>query len=267
LTGSLKEMVRNVVPESAWASARRVKLRLRVRRYRRRVVTHRYGQSELRVMIADELGAGWYDHDWPEPPELSVFSRSSLRPGARVFDLGAHQGVVALMLERAVQPGGVVVAVELTEHNAQVAVENVRLNAPAAVTVVHAAVTDTPGSARADFDLNASVTAQSRGTVVRAVTVDGLAHEHGAPDLVYVDVEGHECHALRGAAEALAARPDWFIEVHAQGPLQAAGGSVEELLEFLHGYRLLVMLEGESGFRPLPERLPDDRFFLAALAD
>jgi hypothetical protein len=41
---------------------------------------------------------------------------------------------------------------------------------------------------------------------------------------------------------------------------------VEELLELLHGYRLLVMLEGESDFRTLPERLPDERLFLAALA-
>jgi FkbM family methyltransferase len=267
LTRSLKETVRKVVPEPVWARARRVKLKLRVRRYPRRIVTHRYGQSELRVVIADELAAGWYDHDWPEPPELSVFNGRSLRPGARVFDLGAHQGVVALMLERAVRPGGAVVAVELTEHNARVAIENVGLNAPAEVTVVHAAVTDKAGSARADFDLNASVSAQSRGAVVRAVTVDGLAREHGSPDLVYVDVEGHECHALRGAVETLAARPEWFIEVHAHGPLQAAGGSVEELLEFLHGYRLLVMLDGESGFRPLPERLPDERLFLAALAD
>jgi FkbM family methyltransferase len=218
-------------------------------------------------VIGDDLAAGWYDHDWPEPPELSIFKGRSLRPGARVFDLGAHQGVVALMLERAVQPEGEVVAVELTEHNARVAVENVRLNAPTNVTVVHAAVTDTPGTAHADFDLNASVSARSRGAVVRAVTVDELAHEHGPPNLVYVDVEGHECHALRGAAETLAARPDWFIEVHAQGPLQAAGGSVGEMLDSLQGYRLVVMLEGEGGFRPLPERLPDDRFFLAALAD
>jgi FkbM family methyltransferase len=263
----LKETIRKLVPEAVWARARGMTLRRRIRRYPRRVVTHRYGESELRVAIADELAAGWYDHDWPEPPELTVFTGRSLRPGARVFDLGAHHGVVALMLERVVRPGGTVVAVELNGHNARVAEENVRLNAPAGVTIVHAAVTDTPGSARADFDLNASIGPGSRGAVVRAVTVDELAREHGTPDLVYVDVEGHECHALRGAAETLAARPEWFVEVHAHGPLQAAGGSVEELLASLRGYRLLVMLEGEDGFRPLPERLPDERLFLAALAD
>lgn len=263
----MKEALRRVVPERVWAWARGIALRRRIDRYPSRVVTHRYGEGDLRVTIADQLAAGWYDHDWPRPPELAVFTGRSLRPGARLFDLGAHQGVVALMLERAVRPGGAVIAVELNGHNARVAEENIRLNAPADVTVVHAAVTDQPGSARADFDLNASVDTRSRGTLVRAVTVDELAREHGTPDLVYVDVEGHECHALRGATETLASRPEWFIEVHAHGPLQAAGGSVAELLSSLHGYRLLVMLEGERAFKALPGRLPDERLFLAALSD
>jgi FkbM family methyltransferase len=237
-----------------------------VRRYRRRIVTHRYGRSDLQIVIADPLAAGWYDHDWAEPAEIPLFKRGSLRPGATIFDLGAHQGVVALMLEHAVRPGGEVLAVELNEHNARIALENVRLNAPARVSVVHAAVTDRDGDVRADFDLNASVSPQSRGEVVPGVTVDQLSRTYGWPDLIYVDVEGHECHALRGASETLTKRPDWFIEVHAHGPLQEAGGSVEELLRALRGYRLLVMLERESEFRDLPVRLPAERLFLAALA-
>jgi FkbM family methyltransferase len=262
----LKEAVRTVVPGSVWARARRLTLKLRVRRYRRRIAAHRYGRSDLRVVIADPLAEGWYDHDWAELAELSLFEHGSLRAGAMIFDLGAHQGVVALMLERAVRPGGEVLAVELNEHNARIALENVQLNAPASVTVVRAAVTDREGDVRADFDLNASISPQPRGEVVPGVTVDGLSRTYGFPDLIYVDVEGHECHALRGASETLTKRPDWFIEVHAHGPLQEAGGSIEELLRSLRGYRLLVMLEGEPAFRDLPERLPAERLFLAALA-
>jgi FkbM family methyltransferase len=265
LTDALKEIVRRFVPSPIWARARRIMLKRRVRRYPRRIVAHQYGRRDLRVLLADELAAGWYDRDWPVPPELSLFEGRSLHPGARVFDLGAHQAVVALMLEGAVRPGGEVLAVELNEHNVWVAAENVRLNEPAAVSVIHAAVTDRTGSAHADWDLNASVNANLSGGEVRAVTVDALAREHGPPDLVYVDVEGYECHALRGAGETLAARPDWFIEVHAHGPLQAQGGSIDELLELLSEYRLLAMREGEHAFRPVSGQLPDDRFFLAAL--
>jgi FkbM family methyltransferase len=266
LKHTLKEKIRQLVPRPVWARARGIRLKREVRRYPSRVVSHRYGRSDLRVVVADELAAGWYDHDWPVPPELSLLEHRSLRPGARVFDLGAHQAVVALMLERAVQPGGAEVAVELNEHNARMAVENVRLNAPAAVTVVHAAVMDQPGRANADWDLNATVNQRSRGATVQAVTIDGLADAYGPPDLVYVDVEGFECHALRGAVETLASRPDWFIEVHAHGLLQAAGGSAEELLDLLRDYRLFVLREGDNAFGPPPPELPNERLFLAALA-
>ena len=58
------------------------------------------------------MGAGWYDHDWPELPEIALLKQHGLRPGARVFDIGAHQGVVALMLSKTVGPEGFVLAVE-----------------------------------------------------------------------------------------------------------------------------------------------------------
>lgn len=256
-----------IVPESLWARARTLRLRRHVRRYPRRIVTHRYGRHELRVLIADELAAGWYDHDWAEPPELSVFRGRSLKPGARVFDLGAHQAVVALMLQREVQPGGLVVAVELNDHNARVAEENAELNGATGLVVVNAAVADTPGVVRVDWDLNAAVRSRSgSSSAVPALTIDELAGRYGTPDLVYLDVEGYECHALRGAVATLAARPDWFVEVHANGPLMEAGGSVDEVLAFFAGYRLLAMLESDRDFRSAPDELPAERFFLAALS-
>ena len=75
--------------------------------------------------IVDAMGQGWYDQDWPPPAEIGVLSeRGRLREGARVFDVGAHQGVVAMMLGDLVGAAGRVVAVEATPHNAEVAGRN-----------------------------------------------------------------------------------------------------------------------------------------------
>ncbi len=59
------------------------------------------------------MAEGWYDHDWVDVMnEITLLRKSRLKVGARVFDIGAHQAVVALLLSRTVGPTGEVIAVE-----------------------------------------------------------------------------------------------------------------------------------------------------------
>jgi FkbM family methyltransferase len=204
-----------------------------VARYERHIVDHTYGGTRLRVSLEDPLAEGWYDGDWSVQSEITLLRQHSLRPGARVFDIGAHQGVVALMLAAIAGPEGRVVAVEAVPHNAQVAEHNRRLNAAENMTVVNAAIAAKPGTAHVPAELNAHVrTHRGMGLVpVRAVTIDELAHEHGRPDVVFLDVEGSEQDALQGATRTLGEdRPTWCIEVHVGEGLEDTGGSADQLL-------------------------------------
>jgi tRNA A58 N-methylase Trm61 len=49
---------------------------------------------------------------------IGLLREHGLRPGALVFDRGAHPAVVAMMLGRMVEPGGRVVAVEASTRKA-----------------------------------------------------------------------------------------------------------------------------------------------------
>lgn len=50
---------------------------------------------------------------------------------------------------------------------------------------------------------------------VTAVTVDTLARTFGTPDMIKIDVEGHEVDVLLGATATLEkARPDLYVEIH-----------------------------------------------------
>src|SRR5271167_4070744 len=51
-------------------------------------------------------------------------------------------------------------------------------------------------------------------TSVPAFSVDDLARTHGTPGVLFIDVKGFECEALRGARETLSSAPDLFVEVH-----------------------------------------------------
>jgi hypothetical protein len=102
------------------------------------------------------------------------------------------------------------------------------------------------------------------------VSVDELSAERGAPDVLFIDVEGFELEVLRGATETLASKPDLFVEVHQKVGLERAGGTAADVVQLVRaaGYgRLLVSGGEEQPFEPLDGRaLPAERFFLVAMA-
>jgi FkbM family methyltransferase len=256
---------------------RRQKIRHLVRVFPCHIVTHHYAGYELSLSLEDPLAEGWYDRDWPGLPELDLLSTSLLTPGARVFDLGAHQCVIAMVLARIVGDQGSVVAVEAERHNHAVAGRNVALNAITNIEVLHAAATATEEPVRFAEGLNGRVVDGDSAVSSRVpgVTVDGLARRYGKPDVVFIDVEGHELEVLHGAARCLAAaETDFFVEVHIGHGLEKRGASVADILESFPDRRFRRFVSPASDqldhykFVPLDvTRPPRDRAFLVALAN
>lgn len=262
-----KTIAQGIIPARAWTMLRLWRLRRRLARYPVRRVRHEYASFPLTLELSDPLAEGWYDHEWPEPGEIAVLRGGQLRPGARVFDLGAHQGVHALILARLVGPAGRVVAVEANPHEVAAAERNRQLNGVEQLVVVNAAVAAHTGSVVFGENLNGQVDDGTGGWGKRetaALSIDELARQHGQPDVLLIDVEGYECQALRGARRTLEQRPDCEIEVHQGIGLEAFGGSLEELVAYFpaEAYRLLVRAEDEDGdFQQLDEAaLPRSRF-------
>ncbi len=279
----MSRWIRQALPRPLLSRLRSFSQRLERKRYGRRIqefsnrdVRHRYGNLELTVHIADPQGELWYDHDWNanDLGELDLLARGQLRAGARVFDLGCHQGVVACMLAEHVGVEGEVIAVDPHPHNATLARKNAELNGCEGIHVVQGAVGEHRGRLRFNHRLNTTAMERDEGGYyayeVDAWSVDDLAHEYGAPDVLFIDVEGFEVKALRGATETLSRKPDVFVEVHTGCGLEEAGGSVEEVVAFFapNDYELFVASERERVYRPFDEStLPSDRFFLVGIAN
>lgn len=238
--------------------------RLAIKTFRPRVVEHNYGGFQLTVSLADSMSAHWYDHDWVELPEFKFFKTRRPWEGALVFDLGAHQGVVALQLARMAGSSGRVVAVEGGRRNFELAIENKRLNRADNLTVLHAVVDSTSGSPVLFGDqINGAVSVS--GNPVTSCSIDSLASQYGVPDLIMLDIEGYECRALAGAQEALNAVANWCIEVHAGCGLESFGGSAEQLIQIFRdrGYSLYCFVDERDEVHALTE-IPQGRFFLIA---
>lgn len=262
-----KQLAKSILPAWMWGALRSGRLRLEQKRFRRRVVQHRYLGVPLRVLIADPVGQGWYDHDCDVMRDVELLRRSRLRRGARVFDLGAHQGVVALVMAEAVGAEGQVVAVEADAFSAEIARENAALNDARQVEVVHAAVSDTTGELVFTHEGHVGIGGEP-GTRVPCITVDDLADRYGVPDVLFVDVEGYECQALRGARRVLGARPDCCVEVHVGEGLERFG-SVDEVVSHFPPDTYELWAAPESDDEPFVRFSRDlsflsRRFFLVA---
>jgi FkbM family methyltransferase len=269
----LKQLLRSIIPTKVWASLRLWRINRGINSFRPRQVKHRYFGIDLTVQLSDGLGQGWYDSDWPMSTEIEILRRHGLRPGACVFDLGAHQGVIACAMEKFVQPGGKVIAVEAQPHNAEVAEANKSLNGCDHLEVIHAAAAANPGELIFGGSLNGQVDDGDGDWgrfKVRAVSVDELAAEYGPPDVLFVDVEGYEIEVLRGAAKTLENAPDVFIEVHVGEGLETFGGSPAQVAAFFNTDRYELIMFSDKAPTPLPfeaqHALAKARFYILALS-
>jgi len=176
-----------------------------------------------------------------------------LRDGFTFLDIGAHIGVFSIGGARRVGRSGKVLAFEPAPVTLGSLRNHVRFNRlENSIEVVPAPVSDT--EREISFysfgeSMSASVSRENveilnpqrrsgeiRSTEmrVRAVTLDGLLATRGVrPDVIKIDIEGAELHALRGARRVLhECRPLILCEIH---PLQMqnCGSSVDAFGAYL----------------------------------
>jgi FkbM family methyltransferase len=263
-------MLHRTLPPFALAWLRRGAAWRRQRSSAGPTVRRSYSGFELEIEVGDENAIAWYDVAWHEPIEVIYLRERSLRPGSRVFDLGAHQGVIALVMARIVGADGHVVALEAGPYDAQVADRNRARNAADNVVVLNAAVAATSGTLSFGFDGRVGSPKSGWPTsTVPAHSIDDLASKYGPPDVLFIDVEGYETEALKGATKTLAAGPDVFVEVHGEEALARFDSTPAEVLSYFppESFEVVAADPVGSEFSLLDrDAIPSERFFLIALS-
>jgi FkbM family methyltransferase len=211
----------------------------------------------------------WFHGRAREASTMALFEKL-LRPGMVAFDVGAHVGWITVWLAQLVGPAGRVVAFEPGLNNLPYLRRNLATLPQA--TLVESAVGAADGQATLFEEsltgqnnalgapyhrlaANAAQTVAVAEITERRVTLLALdsfaARENLAPDLVKLDVEGHELAVLQGMARLLhEAPPMLLLEVtqhHA---------AIHALL-VRAGYRLFAVHAGA----PVPIAAPGDMRF------
>lgn len=151
-----------------------------------------------------------------------------VRPGMTIFDIGGNIGYYPLMELNLLRGTGKMVVVEPSPSNVELLRRNLALNGHDDVPVLEAAVSNKPG--RRNFYLSeqsnlgtfhptgsGAETLTGATVSVETLTVPLLAERFGAPDLIRMDVEGHEVEVLDGMLDAIGAgamAPMVILETH-----------------------------------------------------
>jgi hypothetical protein len=155
--------------------------------------------------------SGWVEpiHDTTYYEELTVRTLvEELSPGDTFWDVGSRTGYFAQIASGVTDPSNVYVF-EAMQGRARIVRTINRRYYGGAFTVEHTRLSDRSGE--------------------ESTTGDDYAREHGAPDVVKLDIEGGEYLALKGLDRTLREhRPTLLIEMHYEA-IEALGGSVEEM--------------------------------------
>ncbi|WP_288349410.1 FkbM family methyltransferase [uncultured Thalassospira sp.] len=151
-----------------------------------------------------------------------------VKPGMRVFDVGGNLGYYPLMELNLLKGTGELIVVEPFPDNIKLLKENLVLNGFANTPVRQAAVSNQKG--RRSFHLSSqsnlgtfhpegtgSETLTGKTIEVETTTIPALAEEFGAPDLIRMDVEGHEVEVIDGMLDEIKAgnlAPSIIFETH-----------------------------------------------------
>jgi FkbM family methyltransferase len=187
----------------------------------------------MRICVPGETGLLRGEHE----PEVQNAISAAVRPGAVVYDVGAHVGTMALGAAKLIGDLGRVVAFDGEPENVErLRVNSMRNGLDDHFQVVHAAVWSRAASDGISFrrgtrvrsqggveaDGNRPVLASGEVINVPAITLDDFVAGGGPPpQLIKVDVEGGEYEVLRGGAKLFATqRPLLIVEIHHQQPLE-----------------------------------------------
>ncbi len=177
--------------------------------------------------------------------------------GAVVVDVGANIGIYTEFLSRCVGPTGLVHSFEPSPDNFKrlFAVTRNLSN----VRLTQAAVGERSGECKlyVSDELNVDHRAyKTDGDSRRAVSTEMVAlDDYFKPgqrvDLIKMDIQGYELHALRGAQRVVQENPDTnlLIEFWPAG-LEQAGVGWEEVVEMLRGFNMNLTVVRTSGLVP-----------------
>ena len=215
------------------------------------------------ILNIDSTTKFWYGKEWNDNTrgEFKILLKENINNESLIFNIGAHQGIVAMILNNKINNKGRIVTVEINKKNAAAIKKNFELNNIKNYYIENAAIHEFNDIINFKNKSNARIS-KFGFSKIKTININQLIDKYGIPTLIYLDVEGSECLALRGAHRFLEKIKYLYIEVHSSSEISYIGGTKEELFKILKKYFLIyyVLEESDSNYLLLKENDTDLMF-------
>lgn len=185
------------------------------------------GQHTARFRVKDAVELRTVEHGFFCEEEGIAEILKAIRPNDTFLDVGANLGIYSMFAAAA---GAKVVACEPEPIARERLVANAKLNT-SDLTVIPKAISDRCGTATFSAADPAAVSQSARlsavGVQVELATGDSLGIH---PNVIKIDVEGHEGSVLRGLRGSLASCRLCMVEIHDYPPFNVVPAEIYALL-------------------------------------
>ena len=232
------------------------------------LVQARWG-AKLVVDTRDRLLAPWLLMDGLWESHVTGWMHDILQPGHTMVDVGANIGYFTVLAAQRVGPEGRVVAVEASPGLADILRRNVAMNGHLPTTTVWNRAAWSRAERlklhqRVHYGANSSLATAGEDHLdeladaevvveVEAVPLDDLLADLERIDVLKLDVEGAEVHALEGLSHTITAHPEMTLMVEwAPEQIRRMGDDPGEVVALLtgHGFHLQLMEKGLAPIAP-----------------
>ena len=201
----------------------------------------------LKIHPASRSGFEYFCYAPEMVEELDSFIHLS-QGRLNFLDIGAYHGIFSLVFTKNVKDRRAV-AIDSSPLAFSRLLYNMHKNAECNITALECAMSKEPGNLTMFYDewehtISApTVRSSDRSILVETKTGDILCSElNFIPDIIKIDVEGHEVKVLKGLHGILGRyNPLVFLEVHPSG-IAREGDRISDILEFVHknGYHVCL---------------------------
>ncbi len=201
--------------------------------------------------------------------ELNAFLECA-RSRRNFLDIGALHGIFSLAFAAA-NPDKKAIAVDASPVAFSQLLYHVHKNQLANITPVESALSAEPGVLRMHYEFEHAVAAGTTEDDTNLLSVekttgdDLCASLNFEPDIIKIDVEGHEVKVLQGLKQTLQRnRPLLFLEVHATR-IEEEGNTLEELVQLLAplGYQAKRVDNEPTSLEAITRLQSDERLILS----
>ena len=169
----------------------------------------------------------------PHEPSLTRRILETIEEDSVFYDIGAHVGYYTAICAQK-SPDGNVHSFELHPEAVGAIQKTLERNDLEAL-VNQSAVSDESGNTLRYTTEGPSIAIENDGEYeANSVTLDRYTQDHESPDVIKIDVEGHEYHVLKGAERVFDQSPPKhvFVEIH-PNKLAQSGNQVNDVIEYL----------------------------------